>query len=382
MARRNTMLQWDASLETGVAALDWQRMEFVGFLRRLEYDLAFDRAAFGRLPEQLLAYVQHLSFEEQQMLALRYPRYGSHKHEHDILRGKVAAVAGAMASGSGTAPKMLASLVADIAEHIFFADRNQGTFFRAPSGETVPAAGRRTPLDALLIPGTPETASALTHMLDPYDVALHPVADLHHAYLIMNRRKVDAAFVSLPDCREAAVEVVRHLRCSPSNGLAAAIGLTNDGDGLRLLDALCHEGVTSFVCTPVRRRHIDQLMGEIHARMLEERLSYQRVRASFPVVCSFLSRGCDLGTALDISARGMCVRLKDALPAGEDVNLNFSLLDGGDAEPFFLVGRVARVDEACAHGVAFASLPDGQEARIGRWVDASIDRALTAAMSL
>ncbi|MBI5496386.1 MAG: hemerythrin family protein [Deltaproteobacteria bacterium] len=79
-------LQWNDSLETGVAEIDHQHMEFIARINRI-----FDACRTGKSAQELRALlvfleeyvVVHFGAEERHMKATAYPHYQEHKAQHD-----------------------------------------------------------------------------------------------------------------------------------------------------------------------------------------------------------------------------------------------------------------------------------------------------------
>ncbi|MBI5493857.1 MAG: hemerythrin family protein [Deltaproteobacteria bacterium] len=125
-------LQWNHSLETGVAEIDQQHMEFIDRINR-----SFDACRTGRSAQELRAplvfleeyVVVHFGEEERHMKATACPHYHEYKAQHDgLVRALAELKHQAATAGPGPSTQLSASrLLSDwLISHIGKFDRALG----------------------------------------------------------------------------------------------------------------------------------------------------------------------------------------------------------------------------------------------------------------
>lgn len=121
-------MEWDASLETGNAAVDEQHRELVGLFNELEDTERDDGPAeVRRALDDLTEYVAvHFEMEEQLMRSLAYPpeAFGEHVREHRDLTARTRELVLAHRTGELDSVAPITELLRDwLCDHIEKLDR-------------------------------------------------------------------------------------------------------------------------------------------------------------------------------------------------------------------------------------------------------------------
>ncbi|MFQ5816671.1 MAG: response regulator [Terriglobia bacterium] len=169
---------------------------------------------------------------------------------------------------------------------------------------------------------------------------------------LIKKRKFDGVIVDgeLPEQR--SLELVREIRKSPSNKKTPVIFITNPDSSIQLSDAF-RAGVTFFLTRPLDRNKVIRLLHATHGSLLWERRNYQRVPVRAPVRFKAGSKS-GRGTSVNISRRGILFAAREALAAGDTVEMEIGL--PAPAATIRAVGEVVQGDSEGCTRVCFTRL--------------------------
>lgn len=125
-------IQWGASLEVGVKAIDDQHARLVEMLNALGTAIGegHGKDAIMTIVEEMKGYAQyHFQTEEEFMEATDFPKRSPHKQEHDSFIEEVLTAADALESGGRITPEEVWKFLREwLTDHILGSDKALATF--------------------------------------------------------------------------------------------------------------------------------------------------------------------------------------------------------------------------------------------------------------
>jgi len=185
------------------------------------------------------------------------------------------------------------------------------------------------------------------------------------AAALIEREKFDGVILSrlLPGID--GMELARRIRQSKSNYRVPVIFLS-DPTHPRLLTESFAAGVNLFLTKPVTYAKLSRALNAVERLMLEERRDYQRASLAIPIECRHGEQR-TTGTTVNLSARGMLLRLPQPFPKGSDVSLSFTLPDRRDK--FEVKGQVVRIGANQEVGIKFTRLSPMQRKNLSDFIE-------------
>lgn len=113
-------IQWDSSLNTGIAVIDKQHMRIVDYINQLEEaQQGGDRAAVGEVLDELVDYtLSHFAFEESLQQEAGYKYCKPHKKVHELFVRRVNEYQERFNLGDDVAPEIIKLLSSWLINHI------------------------------------------------------------------------------------------------------------------------------------------------------------------------------------------------------------------------------------------------------------------------
>jgi hemerythrin len=127
-------IEWNENLSVGVKTFDDEHKHLIDFINRLNQALQVKetKKTMEEILHGLVRYTRiHFTHEEEMMVLHDYPRYDSHKKEHETLTGQVEEFHGRYRSGSAHFSLELMVFLKDwLINHISGSDAAYRDFFR------------------------------------------------------------------------------------------------------------------------------------------------------------------------------------------------------------------------------------------------------------
>lgn len=184
----------------------------------------------------------------------------------------------------------------------------------------------------------------------------------------VNKEKFDGAFLSWESPGLSGEDLTMMIRRSKSNATIPVVMLTAAPDG-KLMAAGFRAGVTFFLSKPVGAKELRRLLSASHGSMVEERLRYQRVPLPVAVKCVWKNARA-MADGIDISGRGLLLRLDPQPPQGAEMALEFTL--PGSRTRLRLTGVVARLGKKGEVGVKFDPVGETERGELKAYVDRAV----------
>jgi DNA-binding response OmpR family regulator len=195
---------------------------------------------------------------------------------------------------------------------------------------------------------------------------------------LIDRKKIDGAFVDWDDAHLDGREITRAIRNSKSNSRIPVAMITVSKTTGTVTEAF-QLGVTFFLPKPFSTSEIVHLINAMRGSMLEERRRYLRVPVSVPVLCVWGSANRDKQTqagakSINISSKGLLLRLSPQPELGTMVSMDFLLPEV--QEVLKVRGVVRRKSPAQDVGVEFVGISKSQRTLVENFIIASPSRSL------
>jgi len=220
-------------------------------------------------------------------------------------------------------------------------------------------------LRSLLLSRDDDVIRVLQRVLNDMEIDLEVCTSAERAAEELARRKYDAVIVDC-DGVEGAPEVLRSLRSNSYNKTSTAFaiigGATSVGSAFEMGANLALEKPIS----PDRAKHSFRAA---HSLMLQERRRYHRHPVEMAVTLRLEANGkkqeCH-ASAYDLSAGGMAVKVKSALPTPQGLaTLHFVL--PGTHNWIEVLGSIAWADGEGHAGIRFENQPAVVRERLEKW---------------
>ncbi len=196
------------------------------------------------------------------------------------------------------------------------------------------------------------------------------------AVAVIEREKFDGVILTrlLPGID--GLELARQIRRSKSNYHTPVI-FVSDPTHPRLLSESFAAGVNLFLTKPVTHSKLSRALNAVERLMLEERRDYQRAALAIPIECQHGEQR-TTGTSVNLSARGMLLKLLQPFPKGCDIALSFTL--PGRRDKFQVKGQVVRIGPDQAVGIKFTRLSPAQRTSLADFIEQT-QKAVSATLA-
>lgn len=199
------------------------------------------------------------------------------------------------------------------------------------------------------------------------------IANDQEGRFLIERKKIDGAFVDWDDASLDGKELTRAIRNSKSNSRVPVAMITVSKSTGTVTEAF-NLGVTFFLPKPFTSSKIIHLINAMRGSMLEERRRYLRVPVSIPVLCAWGPPNRDRQTqagaeSINISSTGLLLRVSPQPELGTMVSMDFLLPEV--SEVLKVKGVVRRRSAVQGVGVEFVGISRSQRTLVENFVIAS-----------
>lgn len=127
-----TDIQWKASYNTGIAEIDSQHQQLVGYLNDLHRAiLDNNQKAIALVIEELIDYTQtHFIYEEELMASFNYEFFSAHQRVHELFTARIMRYKRRFDKGEDIANDLFNLLRRWLINHICHDDQNYAIAFR------------------------------------------------------------------------------------------------------------------------------------------------------------------------------------------------------------------------------------------------------------
>ena len=199
-------------------------------------------------------------------------------------------------------------------------------------------------------------------------VAAQNCADESNAALVLGGARFEAVVLDF-DKLSGTLPVINCLREGGSSRNALVFAVASNGAARqRALD----QGANFAFERPFRKATIQQVLHTAYSLMLRERRRYFRHAVSLPIKVRRNSGIRIACTSINISRSGMAISVPNSLDLGEELELEFSLTETGDAVG--ASGTVVWDDKHGKAGVCFQCASLEHQNRLVRWLDSHFYR--------
>lgn len=189
------------------------------------------------------------------------------------------------------------------------------------------------------------------------------------AVTVIEREKFDGIIITRLLSGIDGLELVRRIRRSKSNYRTPVI-FVSDSTPPRFLGESFAAGVNLFLTKPVTSAKLSRALNAVQHLMLEERRDYQRASMAIPIACRHGKQRA-AGTSVNLSARGMLLKLPQPFPRGCDVAVSFTL--HGMRDEFEVNGQVVRIGTAQEVGIKFTRLSPAQRRSLVDFIEQALE---------
>jgi DNA-binding response OmpR family regulator len=180
---------------------------------------------------------------------------------------------------------------------------------------------------------------------------------------LVERKKIDGAFVDWDDTNLNGRELTRKIRSSKSNSHVPVAMISRGKNTMTVKEAFTL-GVTFFLPKPFTTSEIAHLINAMRGSMLEERRRYQRVAVSVSLLCVWGPTSRERqkqakGQSINISSTGLLMRLHPQPEMGTVISMEFLLPDAH--EILKVKGVVKRVSSGQGVGVEFVGVSQSEQ---------------------
>ncbi len=189
---------------------------------------------------------------------------------------------------------------------------------------------------------------------------VYSTSDPTSALDYVTRRKLDGIFI---DTRiEGALGLVGNIRRGGSNRFSVIFACVSEGEEVsRLLNA----GVNFVVHKPLDSHELETVLRNAAEMIGNERLRYQRIRVTLPVLLQVADKAHQAVTA-NISRGGMAVHCSERLTPGSAIDYVLSL---PHSEPLRGRGEVAWSNPEGLAGIRFYFMEEEVKNILWQWMD-------------
>ena len=217
--------------------------------------------------------------------------------------------------------------------------------------------------NSLLLCRDPECLHVMRRTLGEVRIGVEECTEAQDAARMLAGRRFDAVIVDCDDL-DGATDVLRMVRCAPSNRRSMAFAIING----RTSAASAFEMGANFVLDkPLSRESAGRSLRAAHGLMICERRRYYRLAVEIPVCLSLQSEKREVeATITNLSEGGLAIRTREALEAGAPVWAQFRLPDSKISVE--ARAEVAWTLEDGRAGIRFLSIPQSSKPQFERWI--------------
>lgn len=192
------------------------------------------------------------------------------------------------------------------------------------------------------------------------------------AAALVGREKFDGIFLdwSIPDMK--AGELVDQIRQSKWNYAAPIIAMAAARDRQAMAESF-KAGVTFFLGKPLNTSKVQRLLAVSRGLILEERRQFQRAKVALPIDCQHEQEK-RRGTTIDLSARGVLVKIGKPYPVDSALQVRFELPAKREVSAVESSGRVVRVTAKEEMGIRFLRLSREERQQIVDLVEETLEK--------
>jgi len=220
----------------------------------------------------------------------------------------------------------------------------------------------------LVVDADPVTQKLLAETLAARGGEAKCLRSSQEAVAVIEREKFDGIILTrlLPGID--GLELARRIRHSKSNYRTPVI-IVSDPTHPRFLGESFAAGVNLFLTKPLTSAKLSRALNAVQHLMLEERRDYQRASMVIPIECQYGEQRA-IGRSVNLSARGMLLKLPQLLPRGCDVILSFALPRLCDK--LEVKGQVVRISPEQEVGIKFTQLSPTQRRRLADFIEQTL----------
>jgi len=205
-----------------------------------------------------------------------------------------------------------------------------------------------------------------------FSMSVEVCTRLRTAFSLVNQQKFDAVAIDL-SLGQPATAILREMRLSASNPTAVAFAISGNKDE----SAAAFRAGSSFVLErPLTFDSIRWTLRAAHGLILRERRRYFRCPIAIPVSMEQEGMSPVCGEAVNISERGMALRILTPLKPGAAGKVQFTLPSA--QRPVRAEAKVCWYNQECQAGLSFLALSPRHCSVLQEWVAGKFEQQLAA----